>query len=107
MKRLMLSFAAVGFLVAIPASNAVWGKGHVPIGKVQVCHNGSVNTVDDNALPAHLGHGDCQLPVCDFNNVFHTGEACGFTAGSDGKCAGLNPRDDAGGVTAGCPAGTF
>ena len=107
MKRLILSFAVAGFLIAIPASNALWGKGHVPLGKVQVCHKGQVNTVSQNALPAHVGHGDCQLPVCDFNNVFFTGDACEVSVGSDGRCTGLNAREDAGGVTAACPAGTF
>ncbi len=108
MKRLVLASAVAGFLVAIPVSDVVWGKAHVPLGKVQVCHKGEVITVSQNALGAHQGHSDCQLPACDFNNVFFTGDACGFTdTDADGRCDGLNPRADAGGVTPACPAGTF
>lgn len=113
MKRMMLALATAGFLLAIPASKALSGKGHVPIGKVQVCHagggtgaaTGQALMVDDNALAAHLGHGDCQLPACDFNNVFFNGDAC--TRSAAAQCSLQNARDDAGGATPGCPAGTF
>lgn len=106
MKRLVLLSAVAGFLLAIPVSDVVWGKAHVPIHKVQVCHKGQTITVSENALGAHHGHGDCQLPACDFNNVFFTGDACAVI-NAGGNCGGLAPRDDAGGETDACPPGTF
>lgn len=98
--------AVLTVLLAIPASHLVWGKGHVRIGKVQVCHKGEVLTVSENALRAHLKHGDCQLPACDFNNVFQTGDACEVSNGG-GRCELADERDPADGVTPGCPEGTF
>jgi hypothetical protein len=111
---LMISLASI-FLLAILSTQTVWSKAHVPTNKVQVCHVeesassdlGVALSMNANALGGHLGHGDCQLPACDFNNVFHTGDACGRMAGADGKCEGLNDRIDAGGQTPGCPPGTF
>lgn len=109
MKRaIVLSILFVGALgVAFSVSQFVWGKAHVPVHKAQVCHNGEVLTVGASAVNGHLGHGDCRLPACDFNNVFHTGEDCSSVgpADSQGRCANLSPRDDACGKTAGCPAG--
>ena len=35
--------------------------------KVNICHNGNTLCVDQNAVPAHLGHGD-YLGKCNFNN---------------------------------------
>ncbi len=89
MKRLLVSLAVVGSLAAIPVSNALWGKGHVPAHKSQVCHKGETITVGTAAMGSHLDHGDCQLPVCDFNNVFSTGAACNSN-NAGGQCAGLN-----------------
>ncbi len=106
MKRLIVSCTVLAFLIGIPASHYVWGKGHVPVHKVQVCHKGEVVTVSQNALDAHLDHGDCQLPICDFANVFHTGESCDSN-NAGGKCVLPNPRDSAEGITPGCPVGTF
>ena len=91
----------------VTAGHSLLLKGHVPLGKAQVCHKGEVITVSENALPAHLDeHGDCQLPACDFNNVFHTGEVC-ESNNPGGQCLLQNPRDDASGVTPGCPPGRF
>lgn len=103
--------AVAALIVALPASESVEGKGHVPLNKVQVCHDGDfggeVITVSKNALNAHLNHGDCQLPACDFNNVFFTGDGCDVIDSGDGTCTVPNPRADAGGATPACPAGTF
>jgi hypothetical protein len=52
----------VAAVVAAPvAANATasQGGGHTP---VTVCHNGNTLTVDDNALKAHLAHGDTEGP---------------------------------------------
>ncbi len=89
MKRILVSLAVVGSLAAIPVSNALWGKGHVPAHKAQVCHKGVTITVGTTALGGHLRHGDCELPVCDFNNVFHTEDAC-TSNNPGGQCTGLN-----------------
>ncbi len=109
MKRLLALTTIFGFLLAIPASHLIGlPKGHVPAHKVQVCHDGGpveVITVSKNALNAHLRHGDCQLPACDFNNVFQTGDSCEIAGGAE--CTLSNSRDDAGGITPGCPAGKF
>ena len=105
MKGLLVSIAVAGSLAAIPVSNALWGKAHVPLNKVQVCHKGTVRTVSKNALGGHERHGDCQLPACDFNNVFMSGGSCDGEDSSDGKCLLPFPRDEA--ETDACPAGTF
>ena len=107
MKRLIGLLSVVLLLVAIPASHLVFGKAHVRVGKVQVCHKGKTITISAKALKAHLKHGDCQLPACDFNNVFQTGDPCRVIVESDGRCGGLEPRASAEGVTDACPAGTF
>jgi hypothetical protein len=114
MKRLtilMISLASI-FLLAILGTQAVWSKAHVPLNKVQVCHIdetiisdiGVALSMNANALDGHLGHGDCQLPACDFANIFGTGAVCGRLAGEDGRCLALAPRDEAEG-TPGCPVG--
>lgn len=104
MKRLIISFTVLAFLIGIPASHYVLGKGHVPLHKVQVCHKGETITVSADALKGHLDHGDCQLPACDFANVFHTGDACDSN-NPGGQCSVPNARNDACGRTPGCPAG--
>ena len=108
MKRLVGLSVVLGLLLAIPASHQVFGKAHVRVGKVQVCHKGKTITVSENALRAHLRHGDIQLPACDFNNVFQTGDNCGDVVDSnnDGQ-ADFGNRDDAGGMTDACPEGAF
>jgi hypothetical protein len=114
MKRLLIVaivVVSVLAIVALQASSIVWGKGHVPTGKVQVCHkNSKVLEIDASSLEDHLGHSDFQLPACDFSNVFHKGEDCSDVSDENGDGfadTGLNPRDDAGGVTPACPPGTF
>ena len=96
MKRLLGLLTVTAFLLAIPVSHFVLGKGHVPLNKVQVCHKGETITVSKNALNAHINHGDCQLPACDFANVFNTGDPC--------DCDDLAPPDSACGETPACPA---
>lgn len=119
MKRnyLILGMLSAAGLLTLVGTQTVWSKAHVPTHKVQVCHVaeyaditseiGVVITVSENALDAHWNHGDCQVPSCDFANVFHTGDACNRTDAGSGRCPLGNPRDDAGGVTPGCPAGTY
>lgn len=104
MKRALLALAVAGSLAAIPGSHLLWGKGHVPLHKEQACHKGETITVSTNALPSHQAHGDCQLPKCDFANIFHTGDPC-TSSPAGGQCAVPNTRTDACGVTPGCPAG--
>ena len=114
-KHFVLLALTLTAFAAIFATQMGWSKAHVPTHKAQVCHveedaditsdRGVAITVSVNALTAHLNHGDCQLPSCDFNNVFHTGDACNRQP--QDECPLSNPRDDAGGVTPGCPAGTF
>ena len=116
MKRVLALSIVGGLLLALPALQPALGKAHVRLTKLQVCHiledqgstAGVAITVSENSLKGHLGHGDCQLPACDFNNIFRTGDLCNRESEEDGECTGLtNPRDDAGGLTPGCPAGTF
>jgi hypothetical protein len=107
MKRLLV-FAIFGaFLLALPAAQLVSGKGHVPSDRVQVCHKGRTLTISPGSLADHQSHGDGRLPICDFNNVFHTGDACPADQNGDGFADLAKPRSDAGGKTPGCPAGTF
>lgn len=110
MRRLLIAVAVVGSLAAIPASHVFLPKAHVPLNKTQVCHQGDVNgeviTVSNNATGAHLGHGDCELPACDFNNIFFTEDACSVS-NAGGRCAVPNERNPADGSTPACPAGRF
>ncbi len=109
MRRLLIVSIVVAVLLTIVAAQIVSSKGHVPTGKVQVCHKGSrVLEINASSLGDHLGHGDFQLPACDFNNVFHKGEDCSDVEDADGDGFGdFDNRNDAGGVTPACPAGTF
>ncbi len=113
MKRILVSLAVVGSLAAIPVSNVLWGKAHVPVNKSQLCVNGTVRTVSAS-VAARMQRGAsqsavCVLPACDFNNVFTVATGCAglVDANRDGKCDLPFPRDDAGGVTLACPVGTF
>ena len=102
----LLILAAV--VLSIPLSHLVVGKAHVRIGMVQVCHKGEVITISEKALRSHLAHGDCQLPACDFNNVFQTEDPCsGVDADGDLRCDLDLPRDSAEGLTEACPEGSF
>ena len=76
MKRLLSLSILAGFLLAIPVSHLLMGKGHVPAHKTQVCHDGIVNVVGTPAVAAHLSHGDITLPGTDFCCVYMVGEAC-------------------------------
>ena len=107
MKRVLVLSVAAAVLLAIPASHLVFGKAHVRLGKAQICHKGRVIDVGGGSLSDHVGHGDCQLPACDFNNAFFKGDPCSNEDRGDGKCAVANERLDAGGATPACPAGTF
>lgn len=96
-------------------SQTAFGKGHVPDGKAQLCAGGDVATVSDKILGAFANGNNsgnvCILPVCDFANVFHTGEGncAGITdTDGDGFCNLPNARIDAGDISPGCtPAGKF
>ena len=92
--QLLLIALAGALLVAIPASQAVWSKGHVPLNKVQVCHKGKTKVIDQKKLDKALKKGDCLLPACDFNHVFFAGDACPM-ASTAGFCDVLGgPIDD-------------
>ena len=96
MKRLLVSLAVIGSLAAIPVSNVLWGKGHVPAGMTQLCHNGTVILATRGALGTHLGHQDCELPACDFANTFTAATGCANVTRTRGRrCTGLNPRNSA------------
>jgi hypothetical protein len=95
----MVLFALVlSGALALLVGQTVSAKGHVPTHKVQACHKGTTITIGEDALAGHQGHGDGQLPACDFNNVFHTGDACPADTNGDGRVEGAelpNPRADA------------
>lgn len=106
-----LSLLAVMLVFASSAGVAL-GKGHVPVGDIQVAHRGVVKQLPAQALDGHLQHGDIQLPACDFNNIFlEDGDASNVVAadfsGVTYSDIGFVPRADAGGVTPACPPGTF
>jgi hypothetical protein len=71
MKRLIILLCVLVFIVALPLSHAIAGKGPAP--KVDICHAtdsavvndagvslvvGHVINVSENAVAAHLAHGD-------------------------------------------------
>jgi len=76
MKRVFGIFTGVALVGAIAFSPLLFGKGHVPSHKGQVCHQGQTITVSLNAIQAHLDHDDCQLPTNDGAHIFHTGDLC-------------------------------
>ena len=86
-------FMAGGVLLALVSSYAPSGVAHAARPKVLLCHADDPNrviSVAQRALPAHLAHGDCILPVCDVNGAFDTfqvGEACETTANVQGLCS--------------------
>ncbi len=112
-RQLLYSLILVA-LLTILVSGIALAKAHVPAGQVQVSHKGAALNVAASALSRHIGHGDFQLPACDFNNVF--GKGADTSALSDTNGNGIfdkgdtgfnNPRKDAGGITAACPPETF
>ena len=53
---------------------------------------------EPTAVPRELRVHALQLPACDFNNIFHTGDACPADADGNGRVEGSelpNPRSDA------------
>ena len=89
------------------ATIQAYAKAHVPVKKVQVCLNGKVIAVGARALAPLTEHTSaCQLPACDFNNVFLQGDTCSNEA-TDGRCDLQEMRSDAGGITPACPPGTY
>ena len=111
-RGILLPLLLAGLLMAL-ASGAALGKAHVPAGQVQVSHKGSTAiNVGAPALPAHMGHGDIQLPACDFANVFDRGSDTSNVVSADftGVAYSDKPfqsRDDADGATPACPPGKF
>lgn len=112
-RKLLFSLSLVA-LLTILISGIALAKAHVPAGKVQVSHKGAARIVDASALSSHIGHGDFQLPACDFNNVFGSGADTSDLSDRNGngifdkRDPGFNkPRIDAGGITPACPEGTF
>ena len=100
-------------LLTVLVSVVALAKAHVPAGEVQVSHKGrTAINVDAPALQAHIGHGDIQLPACDFANVFGAGSDTSNVVSSDSTGVtysdiGFVARADAGGITPACPPGTF
>lgn len=100
--KILLSLVAAVSVAGITVTQTVLSKGHVPIAKLQVCHKGTTKTLMPNAFEGHLGHGDCQLPACDFGNVFLAGDSCPTASDAEGKCILENPRNSAVGLTPAC-----
>lgn len=97
-------FVAV-LLLTVRVPQQVLGKGHVPTNRSQICHRDITFVVTQGSVDGHLAHGDCRLPVCDFDNVFTAGADCTGVgpADGDGNCSNLaNPRDSANGLTPAC-----
>ena len=70
------SFCCRRVLIALPVSNLVWGKGHVPAHKEQVCHQGKVIEVGTSALADHLSHGDLFIDKATQRPPFFKGDSC-------------------------------
>ena len=111
-RKVLFSLILVA-LLTILVSGIALAKAHVPAGKVQVSHKGRMAiNVGASALNAHLGHGDIQLPACDFANVFGKGADTSNVVSADFTGVtysdlGFVARNDAGGATPACPPGTF
>ena len=112
-RRRVLFPVLMAVLLMALASGVALGKAHVPADEVQLSHKGrTAISVDAPALAAHVGHGDIQLPACDFANVFGNGTDTSNVVSStvDGVTysdTGFVARIDAGGATPACPPGTF
>lgn len=108
MKKYLVLMSIIAVAVALGAltSGIALGKGHVPLGKSQVCHKGQMAiNVDAGSLADHVGHGDIQLAACDAVEVYGKGADCSGVVDLDG-----DDKDDAA-VTpvtsAACPGDTF
>ena len=75
MKKLLLSFAVVASLAAVPASRALV-KAHVPAHKEQVCHKGQVIQVGASAVAGHVKHGDAFIDKRTQIPPVFTGDDC-------------------------------
>ena len=111
---ILLPIIAAAVVLSAMSSGMVFGKAHVPASQVQVSHKGrTAINVDAPALKAHVGHGDIQLPACDFANVFPPGAdtsnvlAAGFSGVTYSGTPSFIARVDAGGATGACPPGVF
>ena len=76
MKRFLALTIVSAALVAIPASQLVFAKGHVPTNKTQVCHKGTIITIGIPAAKGHVKHGDKEIDVDTFTPPFFTGDFC-------------------------------
>ncbi len=107
--RKVLVLSAVGaLLLALAALHTVQkpllSKGHVPLNKTQLCHNGEVITVSQSAVQKHFDkHGDCVLPACDTANILQDGDPC-LGGPAEGACNLEFERQNACGSTDACPA---
>ena len=74
MKRCLVFVIFGAFLLALPAAQLVSGKGHVPSGKVQVCHKARTLTISQGSLADHQGHGEFEK-VCEaFRDCYTKGD---------------------------------
>lgn len=73
MKRVILAIAVAALLA--PAGQVVFGKGHVPAHKDQLCHRGEVINVGKSAVAKHIAHGDVNLDQSTPPTLF-PGDAC-------------------------------
>ena len=107
-KQVLFSLVLVVILTVLVSGIAI-GKGHVPLGQVQVCHRGEAKAVDAPALGGHLGHGDIQLPACNGTVVFGNEADCSGVVDNDGDgkmdLRGRAKNDQV--TSPACPAGTF
>ena len=46
------------FLLTLSGADLVWAKGHVPLGGMQVCHNGGTLSIAANVLENCLSNGE-------------------------------------------------
>jgi len=98
----------LGVALSLGIGQMALAKAHVRLTGGQVCLNGRTIQVSEKAIDALIAKiGACELPACDFNNVFLRGDACSSEANSDGMCLLTNPRDGADGATDACPAGKY
>ena len=107
MKRSLHSIIVLFVLLAIPASHTVLAHNHVPPDELIVCVLGKTIITSPVSVDFMRTLGICcQLPACDFNNVYRSADSCPFN-NIGGKCDLPNERSDAGGTSLSCPAGTY